>query len=214
MKVKYIRIGKIGSLICIIFLCTNLIGQEKGTYKKKPFKDRISVGGVLGFGISSNSTLIDISPVVAYRVTDEFYAGLGITYKYYRYKDYYFNWDDSTYADQKTHMYGGNIFARYYLSKLEIPVIRNLFLHGEVEPLFFNIDYQMSPYGSYLDRWGNLYYKDRYQMSFTSIFFGGGIYQPVGNNSYMFLEVLWNFNEHFYTPYSNPRIRIGFWGGF
>jgi len=205
---------RILTILFIVILSVTVIGQQKQNSNKRPFKDRISVGGVLGFGFSSNSTLVDVSPVMAYGVTNEFFTGLGLTYKYYRYNDYYFNWDDSTYADQKSHMYGFSVFARYYLSKLEIPVLSSLFIHGEVEPLFFNQDYKMDLYGSYMDGWGNTYSKDNYQMSFTSVLFGGGIYQPVGNRSYMFLEVLWNFNEHYYTPYSNPRIRIGFWGGF
>lgn len=210
---KYLRKG---SIAIMILLCMNVFAQEKEKKitKKAPFKDRISVGGVLGFSFSSNTTLVDISPILAYRVTNEFYTGLGLTYKFYKYSDYYLNLDNGALEDYKTHMYGGSVFARYYLSKLEIPVIRNLFLHAEVEPIFFTNEYKMSPDSSYIDGWGNLYVKDSYQTNFTSVFLGGGISQPVGNNSYVFLEVLWNFNEDFYTPYNNPRIRIGFWGGF
>jgi hypothetical protein len=31
----------------------------------------------------------------------------------------------------------------------------------------------------------------------------------ISERSFLYLEALWNFNEDLYSPYDNPRIRIG-----
>ncbi len=40
-------------------------------------------------------------------------------------------------------MYGFSIWSRYYLSKIGIPFIENIFLHAEVEPLTFINKYHL-----------------------------------------------------------------------
>jgi hypothetical protein len=189
-------------------------GQELKT--KRPFKDRVYIGGGLGFGFGSNSILVDVSPMFGYSVTDNFVAGLGFTYKYYQYNDYYYKIDGGTLSDLKNNIYGGSIFARYFLTGIGIPVIENMFLHAEVEPLIFSNDYKLMPYnqGDFVDAYGNYYNKEKEQVTITSYFLGGGLRQMISDRSYLYIEVLWNFNEELYTPYSNPRIRIGFAAGF
>jgi hypothetical protein len=189
-------------------------GQE--TNVKKPFKERIYIGGGLGFGFGSNSVLIDVSPMLGYSVTENLVMGLGFTYKYYQYNDYYYKYDDKTFSDLKNHIYGGSIFARYFLSGIGIPVIENMFLHAEVEPLIFSNDYKLVPFGQgdFVDAYGNYYSKEKEQITITSYFLGGGLRQMISERSYLYIEVLWNFNEEIYSPYSNPRIRIGFAAGF
>ena len=189
-------------------------GLNNTDYTKKSFTERLYFGGALGLSIGSYSSLVDISPIVGYGVTDDFIVGIGLTYKYYKYKDYYLNLNDTSLYDLKTNIYGGSIWARYFLTKTEIPVIENIFLHGEIEPLTFMNQYRYQPYGNIIDPFGNQYIKENERINLTGVFFGGGISQPVGGRSYMYLEVLWDFNEELYSPYSNPRIRVGFAAGF
>ncbi|MCB0805793.1 MAG: hypothetical protein KDC05_08335 [Bacteroidales bacterium] len=171
--------------------------------------ERISIGGGLGLSFSDYSTLVDVSPVIGYSVSDDFMVGIGLTYKYYRYKDYYRRLSDRELFDYKTNMYGMSVWSRYFLTKSEIPVIENMFLHAEIEPLLFTTDYALAPQGEYDDIFGNRYNKQNQQQTLTGVFLGGGLMQPVGGRSYMYIEALWNFNEDLYSPYSNPRIRIG-----
>jgi hypothetical protein len=183
---------------------------------KRPFKERISIGGALGFGFGSNSILVDVSPIAGYSVTNNLIVGFGLTYKYYQLNDYYYNNNDMTWSDLKNNIYGGSVFARYFLTGIGIPVIENMFLHTEVEPLIFTNDYKLVPpsQGNYNDVYGNFYIKENEQITITSYFLGGGLRQMISDRSYLYIEVLWNFNEELYTPYSNPRIRIGFSAGF
>jgi hypothetical protein len=206
--------------VTLLLIAVSLFSSEQNVNnpkkEKKPFKDRLYVGGSLGFGFGSQSTLIDVSPVLGYALTDDLIAGLGLTYKYYQYNDYYLNLDNNELSDFKSNMYGFSVFARYFLTKTEIPVIENIFLHAEIEPLIFINNFKMMPYqnGNYLDIFGNYYIKEKEQISLTGIFLGGGLRQMISERSYLYIEVLWNFNEELYSPYSNPRIRIGLAAGF
>lgn len=201
--------------LILLFITSGLLsfGQDMNKLKseKKPFKDRLFVGGSLGFGFGSQSTLIDVSPVLGFALTDDLITGLGLTYKYYQFNDYYIDTLNMQYTDFKSNMYGVSVFARYFLTKTEIPIVENIFLHVEIEPLIFINNFKMMPYqqGNYLDIFGNYYAKEKEQISLTGIFLGGGLRQMISERSYLYIEVLWNFNEELYSPYSNPRIRIG-----
>jgi hypothetical protein len=201
--------------IYFLFLIYSIaVYGQKQVPEKVPFKDRIYVGGGLGFSVGSYSSLIDVSPIVGYAISRNFVAGIGLTYKYYRYKDYYYNYDDGSFEDFKTNMYGGSVWTRYFLTDIGVPIIENIYLHAEVEPLLFVNEYTFKPGGNYLDPFNNQYVKGKEQITLTGVFLGGGLRQMVGVRSYLYLEVLYNFNEELYSPYSNPRIRIGFAAGF
>jgi hypothetical protein len=151
--------------------------------KNRDILDRIDFGGYLGAQFGS-VTYIQISPIASYRVTKSFYAGLGLTYQYYK---------DTRYTpDYSTSSYGGSIFGRYF-------VWRDLFVHAEYAPLYVNYyDYD------YLGNWvkGATWVND--------FLVGGGYRQMIGEKAYMSLMLLWNVNESYYSPYRNPIIRIGF----
>ncbi|MBW6460281.1 MAG: hypothetical protein K0B08_06865 [Bacteroidales bacterium] len=83
--------------------------------------------------------------------------------------------------------YGGSVFTRYF-------VWRDLFAHLEYAPLYI----------SFPD----------YHAWVHDLMVGGGYRQWLGQRSYVVLMVLFNVNESFYSPYSNPIIRIGFGIGF
>jgi len=212
------RIAKVIFLILIISWVHGIMAQEnrREPKDKKTFIDRVSIGGALGFGFGSNSILVDVSPIIGYSVTDNFVVGIGLTYKYYQFNDYYLKLDDGSLSDLKNNIYGGSVFARYFLTGIGIPVIENMFLHAEVEPLIFSNDYKLvNPnQGDFRDAYYNYYIKENEQVTITSYFLGGGLRQMITDRSYLYIEVLWNFNEELYSPYSNPRIRIGFAAGF
>jgi len=215
MRIDYrMLLLKILPLLLLFFLSSSNYGQDTKSKKNndRKFKDRLFVGGSLGLSFGSNSTLIEVTPIFGYAVTEKFVVGLGLTYKYYQYKDYYATIDNGNYTgfyDLTTNIYGGSLWMRYFLAGIGIPVIENIFLHAEVEPLVFNNNYRYDPGGDFYDMYGNRYSNENEQISLTSFFLGGGLRQMLGQRSYLYIELLWNFNEELYTPYSNPRIRIG-----
>jgi hypothetical protein len=63
---------------------------------------------------------MEVSPLVGYKFSPKFSAGVGITYQYYHYQDRFYN--------IQTNVYGTRIFGRYMITN-------NLFAHAEYEYL-------------------------------------------------------------------------------
>ncbi|MEZ5197719.1 MAG: hypothetical protein R2764_15415 [Bacteroidales bacterium] len=218
MKLRLFRKQISVLVLILLFFGQNVSAQSKDRsgYSKIPFKERFSVGGSLGLSFGNSSTFIEVSPMLGVAISETFAVGMGLTYKFYMYRDYYKQIDKDVFYDHKTNIFGGSVWARYFLTKLEIPVIENTFLHAEVEPLVFqnNFKYVSPGMGDYRDVYGNYYTQERNQVTLTGVFLGGGLRQMLGSRSYLYLEVLWNFNEDLYSPYSNPRVRVGISAGF
>ena len=159
--------------------CSNIYGQSNS--EKRSFEDRIFVGGTLGaqFG---NVTLVEISPLVGYKITEKFSSGLGATYIYYRVKG------NTSYPTYETHIYGGRIFSQYQ-------IIESILGYTEFEVL--NLDVQ-DPNTYELKR-DNVY----------SWLVGGAYIQPIGNRSSLNIYLLWDLIEDLNSPYQNPIVRIG-----
>lgn len=90
--------------------------------EKTPFPDRDKVyfGGGLGLWFGTRTSFVNLSPIVGYRVTEKYSAGVGITY---------INIQDRSYAPPITlNAFGGNIFNRFLLTDF-------LFAHAEYEIL-------------------------------------------------------------------------------
>lgn len=175
----------IGLLSIFLFICMIPVKGQYTTENKeqKPdFKSRLFFGG--GFGLQFGSiTLIELSPLVGYKVTPKLGIGVSPTYKYYHYNDYY-----GPNIDLSTNVYGGSIFARY-------SIFQSVFAHMEYETLFYNTS--TPGYPTYMEQ-------------FNSFFVGGGYMQSFGGNSGMYLMVLWNLNDTPDSPYINPVFRVGF----
>ena len=173
------------ALFCAIMLLPPALTAQdsiKAPPKQKNHNilDRIDFGGYLGAQFG-DVTFIEVSPLASYRITPKFHAGIGLTYQYYK-----INYSGA--PDYSTSSYGGSIFARYF-------IWRDLFAHVEYAPLYVNYyDFNMVKYGTWVN----------------DILLGGGYRQWIGEKAFMSIMFLWNVNESFYSPYSNPIIRIGF----
>jgi len=154
--------------------------------KNRDILNRIDIGGYLGAQFGS-VTIIDIAPTASYRITEKLYAGLGLTYMYYK---------DNRYVPAfSLSSYGGSIFTGYY-------IWRDLFVHLEYAPLYIPdyYDYYMpvTPTPGEKSPWAH------------DIYIGAGYRQWIGDRASVNMMILWNVNESIYSPYRNPIIRIGF----
>lgn len=152
---------------------------------KPSFRDRLFFGG--NFGLQFGSiTNIDISPLVGYRITPRFSAGLGITYQYIRYNDF----------DYNTSVYGGRVFSRFIVTGPNAPT--NVFIHAEYEMLNGDV---INPNTLLIE-------KDWVPGAFAGL----GFIQGIGGRAAFGLTVLYNF---LYDPersfYGSPWVvRAGF----
>ena len=196
------------SLICLslVFFSTNVFAQTdttdsvteqqllngeeettaaSDTQDKPSFRDRLFFGGNFGLQFG-NVTNIDISPLVGYRITPKFSAGLGITYQYIRYNDF----------DYNTSVYGGRLFSRFIVTGPNAPT--NVFIHAEYEILNGDV---INPNTLLIE-------KDWVPGAFAGL----GFIQGIGGRAAFGLTVLYNF---LYDPersfYGSPWVvRAGF----
>lgn len=168
--------------LAMLMFCKPLSAQIEDANLRKDniLRSHLFFGGGLGLQFGT-MTLIEISPLVGYKITPKFSVGISPTYKYYSYN--YIG-----YGKISTNVFGGSIFSRYF-------IFENVFAHVEYETLAYNT---REPY------------QPTYMQQFNSFFVGGGYNQRIGGNSAMYILVLWNLNDTQYSPYSNPVIRVGF----
>lgn len=171
--------------LIILFASSKLNAQQDGNSPKNysSFADKLVTGGNMGMQFG-NQTMIDLSPMIGYKITDKFIAGVGITYRYYRSKIY-----NNVF---KTTIYGGSVFTRYY-------IIDNIFLHAEYEALSLETQY--------FDPGSQVHTGKRFWIG--SPMAGAGYRQAIGDRASFNIMILYNFNETIYSPYTNPIIRVG-----
>jgi outer membrane protein assembly factor BamA len=150
--------------------------------ERNGFWDRVYTGGGIGLQFGTQ-TLVNISPMLGYRLTEKFSVGVSGTYLYYRVK-----YSDPAYS-YSSNTYGGSVFSRYL-------ILDNLFAHVEYELLRLEVRDAVSRL---------LGKKD-----ITSVLVGGGYRQMIGERSSLNLMLLYNLNETAFSPYQNPIIRLSF----
>ena len=206
-----------GTFLIFLFLlifATSVVAQDTiPSLSSKPhrpdnFWRRVSVGGNLGFQIGS-ITGITVSPEVRIRTVDQLTVGLRFIYQYYYYKSYFYDTETNENLPYQSNVYGGGIYLRYYLSSLFDGFAGNFFGHVEYEYLSFVQPYLMSPVGKILDPYGNRYIRGNSTIEINSIFVGGGYRQPISNRVSMDLLILFNLNDSYNSPYTNPIFRLG-----
>lgn len=171
-------------------------------------------GGIVGFQFGS-ITYIEVSPIAGYRLSKNFVPGVGFTYQFSKFNDYYINTDNGETLDQKVSIIGGRIFGRYYFSDFFDGILGGLFAHAEFEYLSYNRHYSIDPSGKYVDRYYGRRYSDGSEtVGVPGLLIGGGLKQSIGGRGFADILVLYNLNQTVNTPYANPVIRIGFGVGF
>ena len=184
-------------LIIVLFnlISVSLFAQteDNPSVKDLQFNQRLVYGG--GFGMQfGNVTLLDLSPTIGYRVSDQLTLGTGISYKYNSIKEYTFDQNSGRWYDYNSNIYGGSFWGRYY-------ILKNIFAHAEIEQLRINYNYTSISTSVPTN------VKDGVDV--TSTLVGGGYRQPIGNRIFFNILVLFNLNQSDFSPYNNPIIRAG-----
>lgn len=191
-----------------------LFGFDSGAqnpYQTKSFADRLVFEGIVGVQFGT-FTAIETSPMVGYKVTDDFVAGVGLTYQYSKYDNFYMNTENGSLSDRKINIFGGRLFTRYYFSSIfeGLGLLSGLFAHAEYEYLTYNENYKVDSNGKFVDVYGIPYSTGNEHLRVPGFLIGGGLNQSIGGRAYGSILILYNLNETNKTPYSNPVFRIGF----
>jgi hypothetical protein len=168
-------------IIILFWLAFPLLGFSQGAIEKKSrLSDKVFFGGGLGLQFGS-VTAIDISPMVGYKPFNNWFIGIKGNYQYYNNSVYH----------ESTQIYGGSIFSTY------IP-FENIALYAEYEALSMET--------AYFDPSYTQTYNKRFWVKSPLV--GGGFVQPLGERSKLLILILWDLNNSYYSPYSNPIIRL------
>ncbi|HRH62606.1 MAG TPA: hypothetical protein PLI68_04690 [Bacteroidia bacterium] len=101
---------------------------------KPPYsiREHIFTGG--NFGLQFGTiTLVDVSPLIGYKITPKIAAAIGVTYTYYK---------DSRPPAFTQSIYGARLIGRYF-------IFDNLFVHAEAEGLNSKWEYYQPPFTIY-----------------------------------------------------------------
>ena len=162
-----------------LFACQFANAQEK-----PKFWDRIYFGGNLGLSFGSNSTVVDVSPIVGYKITERLSVGFGVTYIYYHVKIPSINYS------YETSIYGGDVFTRYFF-------FDNLFGHVEAGALNLDVPSQFFPY-TLKREW------------IPNFLLGAGYRAQMGEHSSFMIMLLYDVIDDPNSPFQNPIFRVGF----
>lgn len=177
----------------------NTSGQKKeGDVKKRPAPQKMRrwfAGGMLGAGFSTYSSYVEVSPIVGYRLTENFQIGTRFTYIYNSVTAIYYN---PYYFEDRINLnhYGASLFARYIIYK-------GIFAQAEYEYLSLNNYFieQVTPTYNQIVT---------FREPINSFFIGGGFFQNIGGRGFASFAVLFNVLDSPDSPYINPVIRLGF----
>lgn len=146
-------------------------------------------GGYVGLAFGSVQ-YIELSPLVGYRFSPQFGAGVGLLYRYRK--------DDRYEQSTSLTDYGGNIFARYHISS-------GVFAQAEYD--YTNYEYVPNSLNSGTER-----------ETYSGLLAGLGFSTAVGRGTGVYALVLYDFNysgSDVNNPYSSPvQYRFGVSVGF
>jgi hypothetical protein len=202
------------NILVVLLLCLGFTGataQEvytssgKPGYMKKAKKhkgydpDKLIIGGGLNLGLGSGYANVGVAPIVGYRITDQFSAGIGLGYQYNRapiLEDPVTN--QVYYAYQ--HMIYPSIWTRYF-------VYKNFFVEATYEYDFINRRYPLDNYGMYNETKSNV--------TNSCLLVGIGVKQPIAGRVYLYGALVYDVLQGAYSPYpkNSPDVRFGIIAG-
>ena len=175
-------------------------GYHKKTKSNKGYDpSKLVLGGGLNAGFGGGYAAVGLAPIVGYKFTNHFIAGVGLGYMYYQMPDDNFYNPYKVYYDKENIVYP-NLWARYF-------VWRGLYLTGAYEYDFIHLTYPN------YDNFGNQI-TSKENVNAQCLLFGLGVKEPIGGRVSFFVELMYDFLQQKYSPYlGQPIFRGGIAAG-
>jgi len=177
-------------------------GYHKKTKKKKGYDpDKLIIGGGLNAGFGGGYINAGIAPIVGYRITRKFSAGIGLGYQYNRAPtNYYSPSEPDKVFYSKANIIYPSVWTRHFL-------YRNIFAEAAFEQNFISISGGLNRYGV----WDNA--KENIMASCGLV--GLGLSQPLGGRVAFYGEIMYDVIQQENSPYyGRPIFRFGIAAGF
>lgn len=126
-----------------------------------PLRQRIRIGGGIGGLQFGNPTVVSVSPMVGYQVTNDFTAGLAVDYQYTKYTGY-----------NALSLYGPRLFGQYRLRVLE-SILSRAFAQAEVQKYYASsagqsLDYNVQTLAGFGIGYGGFQITALYNFSYSA----------------------------------------------
>lgn len=171
-----------------ILILTSFTLSAQDYEQNNSFKDNLFVGGTFGFSFG-DYTSVSISPVVGYQLNPKTQLGMRLEYQYI----------SNNFTDFDYNKISNGFFGRYN-------IYDPIFIHAEFDLNWVEgVDYN--------DRGLNPSYESEWHF-IPTVFLGGGVFYPAGNNVNLYLEVLFEVvqDDKLYMIYNTTyptAIRMG-----
>lgn len=174
-------------ILTFIYVFSSLLAISQDDEKPKtPLSERMYFGGGIGLTFGT-VTAVNINPILGYKFTPKFSLGASLTYQYFKRKDEFFDYESNN--------YGGSTFARYRF----------------IEEIYGHIEYAAINYDVY-----NISGEVAFRTWIPFLLLGAGYSSQIGDNSVIFLQLLFDVLENQYSPYEKgePIYSVGIGIGF
>ncbi len=104
----------------------DLDDEEEYDVRDLPFRERIRFGGGIGGLQFGSPTVIAVSPMVGYQVTNDLTVGLAVDYQYYKYR-----------YSVAQNQYGPRAFGQYRLHFLD-SIASKMFAQAELQKYYYS----------------------------------------------------------------------------
>ncbi len=184
-----------------VYMSSGHTGFHKKTKKKGYDPANLIVGGGLNAGFGGGTTEVGISPIIGYKFTNRFSAGVGVGYQFYRLPSDFVDANNNIQYISENIVYP-SLWARFF-------VYRNIYITGVGE---YNLIFQNAPEPDYYTTMGYSYRKVSVQVPCMLV--GVGFKQPMGGRVSAVLEALYDVLQMPNSPYlGQPVVRVGFVAG-
>lgn len=220
MRIPMKRLLTLLTLVCLtcaahaqeVYNASGKRTSQRGRQTSQGFDpNKIIFGGGLALGFGNNSLVLGASPIIGYRITDRFSAGVGVGYLYARINEEVVLYDP-TIPGPRAYPYKSSLFYPSVWTRFLIT--QNIFLHAEFEYDFQSAryyDYDSDPTSPTVNH--PILIKDNIQTQ--ALLLGGGFRQPITTNTSLTGVLLYDVLQQKYSPYKNRvDFRLGVSVGF
>ena len=181
--------------------------DSKDTSDKKTFFEHLTFGGnaTAFFG---STTLVEIMPLVGYKVNDKLQIGLGPSYAFRNYMTAVDNSAvpvDAYTIVKNNSVFGGRVYIHYNF-------YRNFFVRGEIEELDIQYGKNLALVPDPNNQGGYIAEYNLSRRFVPATLIGGGIKNPMGPHSFAYVSVMYDLTYNvLYSYYPSPiRLAVGF----
>jgi len=195
-----------------VYTSTGRSTHAKKQHQKEGFDaSRLIFGGgfILGAGDITN---LGVSPIIGYRITDNWSAGIGIAYQYLKIKGYYELYDPNTssYSDYplQSNIFYPSVWTRYMLFR-NLNFIGDIFVDAEFE-------YDMMRFKDYTyDATYTNIISENTNINVPCLLLGVGVKEPLTDRVSLVVMGLYDVLQQNYSPYRGTfDLRFGVNVGF